>query len=94
MDELDVIRRNLYSNRTNNDKFRITMTTTVQFNVPTRDLGNAGVEFSVKQDAKKFGRLAVRKGSLEWIPRDCEHGYVLKWNEVAKFFEEKGRKPQ
>ena len=42
----------------------------VTFNIPTRSLGNADIEFFVFRKGEMFGKLAVSKGSIVWFQRN------------------------
>jgi len=63
----------------------------VTFNVPERRLGKADIEFIVKRDGKKFGRLRVSNGSVVWVPKNKEYGYKMTWVVFNKTMKEKGK---
>jgi len=64
----------------------------VNFTVPERPLGNADIEFSVRRDRAKFGKLRISKGAVVWIPANKRYGYKLGWRRLAALLESEGRK--
>lgn len=53
----------------------------VTFSIPERELGNADVEFRVKNDGTVVGRLKVSKGAVVWVPKNASYGYKLSWKD-------------
>jgi len=64
----------------------------VQFTLPKRTLGKADVRFEVKRDGKRFGTLAVSKGSLVWFPSYTTYGYKMGWEKFEKMMKEDATK--
>ncbi len=64
----------------------------VNFNIPSRVLGKADIEFSVSKDDKKFGTLKVSKGAIEWVPKDMTYGYVMDWVNFDSTIKKNGKK--
>jgi hypothetical protein len=62
----------------------------VQFAVPSRPVGNADIEFSVKKDGKKFGTLCVSKGSIVWVEADHTYGSKIGWSKFSDLMKEHG----
>lgn len=62
----------------------------VSFDIPTRDLGKADVEFHVKKDGAKLGTLKVSKGAVVWFPKDTTYGYKIRWEDFGKMMVDNG----
>ncbi len=67
------------------------MSHTVTFSVPTRDLGKADIDFSIKMDGKAFGKLEVSKGSVVWYPKDTTLGHKASWSRFDQLMKEQPR---
>lgn len=63
----------------------------VRFTIPERELGNADIEFSVRQDGELLGRLAVSKGAVVWVPRDHTYGFKMQWADFAELLVREGK---
>jgi hypothetical protein len=46
----------------------------VTFNIPTRALGRADVEFTIKADGSVLGTLTISNGSLVWFAKGTTKG--------------------
>jgi hypothetical protein len=57
----------------------------VSFRIPYRDLGKADVEFDVKNNNVRFGKLKISKGSLVWFPKGKTKGHKCYWGEFDEF---------
>jgi hypothetical protein len=57
----------------------------VTFNIPTRSLGNADIEFFVFRKGEMFGKLAVSKGSIVWFQRNKVWGHKANWEDLDKY---------
>jgi hypothetical protein len=66
----------------------------VTFTVPERDLGKADVEFDVKKDGSKVGKLNISKGAVVWVPKDHTYGYKMGWVDFAALMKEHGTKEE
>ena len=64
----------------------------VTFNIPERELGRADLEFHVSKGGAKLGALKVSKGKIEWVPKDCEKGFQMKWDAFGALMRENGDK--
>mgnify|MGYP001351137819 CR=1 FL=1 len=64
----------------------------VQFEVPRRPVGNADIEFVVRQNGKMFGRLKISKGSVVWLPGNKIQGYRIGWKKLDEIMRENGRR--
>jgi hypothetical protein len=65
----------------------------VSFEIPSRELGKAYVEFTVKRNKEKLGRLQVSNGSIVWIPRDKKtYGRRLGWSDFDELMTQHGKK--
>lgn len=53
----------------------------VEFTVPSRKLGKADVEFTIKSDGEMLGTLKVSKGSIVWFPTKTSFGYKTTWKQ-------------
>ncbi len=45
----------------------------VTFTVPQRPMGNAAILFEVAVDGEDFGDLRIRRGGLDWKPKNAQH---------------------
>lgn len=66
----------------------------VTFSIPERELGKADAEFHVAKGGAKLGTLKVSKGQVEWVPKDYEKGFQMKWDNFAALMKEHGQKKQ
>jgi len=57
------------------------MANEVMFNIPSKPLGKADVEFTVWQNRMMHGTLKVSKGTLVWFPSKTKKGYRVGWAE-------------
>ena len=51
----------------------------VEFNLPTCELGKADIHITVHADGAILGKLEVSKGALNWYPRDTTYGHKMTW---------------
>jgi hypothetical protein len=58
---------------------------TTAFEVTKKD-----VVFQVKRNGEMLGRLRVSKGNVEWVPKDFERGYQIKWKEFGELMCKEG----
>jgi hypothetical protein len=56
----------------------------VSFNIPTRNLGSADIEFFVERAGKMFGKLAVSKGSIVWFQKNKGLGHKANWEDFDR----------
>jgi hypothetical protein len=87
----DVRQKIIRSSTNNKNKMAVHHVT---FTVPERDLGKSDVEFDVKKDRTKLGKLKVSKGTVVWVPKDYTYGYKLGWAEFAALLEKHGAKEE
>jgi hypothetical protein len=60
------------------------MASFVDFEVPRRQIGSAGIVFHVVKSDTKLGRLKVSKGGLQWFPKDGKRGHKINWHEFVE----------
>jgi hypothetical protein len=60
------------------------MAHTVNFDLPTRDLGKADVHFVVKRNGAVLGKLEVSRGSIVWYPKGTRYGHKIRWMQLDK----------
>jgi hypothetical protein len=51
----------------------------VTFAIPERSLRKADLEFNVKRNGEKVGRLKVFHVTVVWVLKNARHGYKLGW---------------
>ena len=66
----------------------------VSFNIPTRELGKADVEFVVKKDNTKLGELHVSNGSVVWFPTGNSYGYKMPWADLGILLVQNGSRSE
>jgi len=67
------------------------MAHTVRFELPSRELGNANIEFLVYKDGEVFGRLLVSKGAVVWREKGkSKRGKKLGWSDFAELMTQHG----
>lgn len=65
---------------------------TVHFTIPKRQLMREDVGFSVQLNGETLGTLHVSQGAVDWLPAGCTYGHRLTWSQVAKLFEDSGKR--
>ena len=64
----------------------------VAFSIPEKFVLSKDVEFDVRSDGQKLGRLLISKGNIEWVPaNNIVNKYRLSWEAFAKLIEGTGR---
>ena len=51
----------------------------VEFNLPTCELGKADIHITVHADGAILGKLEVSKGALNWYPNGTTIGHKMSW---------------
>jgi hypothetical protein len=64
----------------------------VSFEIPSRELGKADVEFKVKRNKETLGKLQVSNGSIVWIPKHETYGHRLGWSDFDELMTQHGKK--
>jgi hypothetical protein len=60
--------------------------------IGTFDVGMVDVVFEVVREGKRFGRLKVSQGSVEWMQRgNVKRAHQLEWQALENAFLERGR---
>lgn len=64
----------------------------VYLKTPPLEVARADVSLTIKKNSQKLGELKISNGSAVWFPNGNTYGYKLSWTELARLFEEHGRK--
>jgi hypothetical protein len=64
----------------------------VEFELPTRELGNSNLEFGVWRDGDHLGTLRVSKGAVVWTHTKNKLSYKLDWKKFADLMVANGRR--
>jgi hypothetical protein len=64
----------------------------VDFKVPPSPLGVADIQFTVRQNGRKFGELLVSNGTVIWKPANKTYGRRLSWKQLDEAVRKKGRR--
>jgi len=68
------------------------MATTLNVSLPKTEISFSGVTVERKHGGELFGRLRIRQNYLDWLPTGAKKVYRVKWEEFARFAEERNRK--
>ena len=65
----------------------------VTVNFAPRAVTKKDIEFVVKADGKKLGKLLISRGNIEWLPAGS-HTYkrTMGWNRFAAVMQQEGRR--
>lgn len=64
----------------------------VTFTIPQKSLLSKDIEFSIKSDGTKLGRLLISKGNIEWIPAsNSVRKRRLSWEQFAQLMLTEGK---
>ncbi len=65
----------------------------VTVNFAPRAVNKKDIEFVVKADGKKLGKLLISRGNIEWLPVG-NHKYkrTMNWSKFAEFMEQGTKK--
>ena len=59
----------------------------VDMTIPTRDVQNADVSFTIYSDDALLGELLISRGTLDWRPTGRQNAYSFSWEELAALLE-------
>jgi hypothetical protein len=63
----------------------------VTFTIPERELGKADIEFKIKRNSQRIGRLKVSNGTIVWVPKNAKRGYRMNWLKFDALMQEHGQ---
>lgn len=61
----------------------------IKFSIPEKDLGNVDISFSIKEDGKQLGALAISKGGIDWYPKNAKTPKRISWSKLAELLNER-----
>ena len=65
----------------------------ISFEIPQKFVLAKDVEFEVKSDGSKLGKLLISKGNIEWIPaNNSVNKCRLSWEKFAEVMLSEGKK--
>jgi hypothetical protein len=58
-----------------------------------RVLNKKDIEFVVKSDGRKLGKLLVSRGNIEWLPSGNHvHKWTMSWSRFAEVMQQEGKR--
>lgn len=64
---------------------------TVDFEVPSRPLGNNDIVFDVRGNGLKVGELKISKGGVLWRPAGQRASFSMRWGKFDRLMQDHGR---
>ena len=64
----------------------------INVTVPAQSIRNADMEIVIDADGRRFGRVRISKGSIDWVPANSPVTRRVTWERFAQLMEDNGRK--
>jgi hypothetical protein len=58
---------------------------------PAQTIKNKDMEVVITSDGRRFGRVRISKGSIDWVPANSDLTRRLSWERFAQLMDENGR---
>lgn len=63
----------------------------IDVTVPAQTIKNKDMEVAIRADGKRYGRVRISKGSIDWVPANSDLPRRLSWEQFARLMDDHGR---
>ena len=63
----------------------------IDVTVPAQTIKNKDMEVAIRADGRRFGRVRISRGSIDWVPANSDLPRRLTWEQFARLMDEHGR---
>ena len=64
----------------------------INVTVPAQSIKNADMEIVIDADGRRFGRVKISRGSIDWVPANGTVTRRLSWEKFAQLMDEHGQR--
>lgn len=63
----------------------------IDVTVSAQTIKNKDMEIVVRANGRRFGRVRISKGSIDWVPANSDLPRRMSWEQFARLMDEQGR---